>query len=316
MPIRAAIPWRAPRVGVVLIVALALLAIPYQAFAAKGSDDRVTVTGVALTSQVSAGQPAAIGVAFANNGPGTITALTFSGTLPGATSVSASHPACPATTGETISCDFGKSSAGDPTITVTFVYTIPSGLDATLAFDGAFRGDAASGNGNAASTDTWRVTTGSGGPVVVAATTSPSFFGRWQTPHGPISFPQVGLAAEQVTQVSAGAFGSSYAAVIAHTDEAVSCGGAGFGRTISVSIGGGSVPVELDVTYSQAASGGRGAGSVQVVHERDDGSCVFVPANCRRNAGNCFDASLVGSGKNKLLRLHIELPNNGRIKGI
>jgi len=52
------------------------------------------------------------------------------------------------------------------------------------------------------------------------------------------------------------------------------------------------------------------------VHQRDDGTCEFPPRDCEENEGFCFDASWLGSGQQRLLVIEMQLPTNGRGRGI
>jgi hypothetical protein len=297
-------PMRIPLIAATL---LSLLAMPMPAFAVKGVGVEYEVR--TLIPAVSPGQPVAYQAWFKNEGSSTLANMRFDGEAPGATFLSASGSCIGE--GPRVTCDLGNLAAGAEMI-LTFQFAAPSAAGG-VALTGSFSSDARQTGPPSASRNEWTDV------ADTAVIDSADFFGRWQQAHGRLTFPAVGSVATQLTSVVAPAVGFDYPATIRHTGDAVLCGGVdqgGFGQTVDLSIANGSSPVTMTITYSSLASAGKSPGQVTVVHERDDGSCSFPPSNCKLNAGFCYDASWSGGGPNKVLVVRVELPSNGKIRGI
>lgn len=307
MPTRATSLPHPMRMVLILATVMSLLAMPLPTLAVKG--DGVEYDVRALITAVSPGQAIAYQATFKNDGSSTLANMRFDGEAPGATFISADGPCTGA--GSSVGCDLGNLAAGVE-VSLTFQFAAPTAAGA-VALTGSFSSDARQTGPPSASRNVWSLT------ATTDVVDSPEFFGRWQPAHGSLSFPTVGRSDLQLTNVSAPPVGFAYPATIRHTGDAVACGGidqGGFGQTVDLSIADGKSPVNITITYSAESAAGKSPGQVSVVHQRDDGSCSFPPSNCKRNAGFCYDAGWSGGGPHKLLVVRVQLPNNGRVKGI
>jgi hypothetical protein len=307
MPTRATSLPHPMRLLTVLATAMSLLAMPLPTLAVKGVGVEYEVR--ALISAVSPGQAIAYSASFKNQGSSTLANMRFDGEAPGATFISADAPC--AGVGSTVACDLGNLAEGAE-VKLSFQFAAPTAAG-SVTLTGHFSSDARQTGPPSASRNVWSDT------ADTSVVDSPDFFGRWQPAHGSLTFPTVGRSDGQLTDVSAPAVGFAYAATIRHTSDAIVCGGidqGGFGQTVGLSIAGGTSPVNITIKYSAASAAGKSLGQVAVVHQRDDGSCSFPPSDCRQNPGFCYDARWSGGGPNKSLVVDVQLPNNGRVKGI
>lgn len=313
MPTRA--PMFAASLRALLLIALTLsVLVPTPVLAAKGTDTRVEVSAAPAIAVVSPGQPLAFRATFVNNGPGTITHLTFSGSAPGAAFLRADAPCAAAGAG--VACDLGSYSAG-ASITITLVFAAPAG--GTVGFSGAFAGDAGSGNAKSASSDVWPVQSTS----TITVDASSGFFGTWQAGHDAAqTFRTIQSGGQQSTVTAHPVFGD-YPVLLRHTSAAISCANAaqlgnldltGFGQVLDLSVAGGRTGVGAVIRY--APGDAPVPAQAQVLHQHDDLTCAVVPRCDGSNTGNCYTAYEEGRGRNKQLVIQVTLPHNGRIKGI
>ncbi len=190
-----------------------------------------------------------------------------------------------------------------------------------MTFTATFSSDARQNNVKAAKRDTW-------GPLSDTATVDASaeVFGRWQEPHGSLTFPSVG-GAFQSTTVDVPAVGNGYAALVQHRNEIVECTNVtdltGLGLAVDLAVNNGNSPVTVTIAYSSEATGNTPPTQIGIVHQHsvgpdDEGVCVFPVRGCAANAGHpdgCFDVTTQGNGKNRTVIVTALLPHNGRIKG-
>lgn len=305
---------RPRRAVLAALVVTSLLALPIPALAAKGT---AVSYGVAVLGQVDArtvvvapGEPIAFRATFTNAPSGTLTHFRFDGDLPGGSLVDYPAPCAPDGPGK-VACDLGSLAAGQ-SVELDFVYDAPTSIG-LVTFSGRFSADAKKGNTSAAKVDVWEES------PTIEVTTSADAFGRWQRSHGVLTFPGIGVAGDQRSTVRATqSVAFDYLLQLRHTADDVICAGSvvpGFGKTLDVSVANGTTPVVVTLEYGAQAAGGRSPGQVAVVHQGVTG-CSFPPANCKLNAGFCYDASWSGGGANKTLVIRVELPNNGKIRGI
>lgn len=294
------------RLVLVLATTAALLAFPASALGAKGAN--LTADFDALIGAVSPNGQMAFSASFDNPGPSTIAHLRFDGSVPGATFVSGTAPCM--VNGAGVGCDLGNLAAGG-SVKLTLLFNAPSS-SGILAFNGAFSGDAGQDNLGAAKRDTWT------DPTVVKVTVDGSgdFFGSWQRSHGGERTYQtaaVSVINHQSTQVKVPRFGEDYAASISETDDPTMCNGAvinGVGQAVDLSIADGAdVALEVTLRLDAVAAEGRAPGSIGLLHD-----CELVPADCRKNVAPCYDASWERNGRDKVLKVVVQLPSNGRLK--
>lgn len=291
------------RMALVLATTAALLAFPISAFGAKGAN--LTADFDALIGAVSPNGQMAFRASFDNPGPSTIAHLRFDGSVPGATFASGTAPCM--VNGAGVGCDLGNLAAGG-SVELTLLFNAPSS-SGILAFNGAFSGDAAQDNLGAAKRDTWT------DPTVVNVTVNGSgdFFGSWQRSHGGERTYQTAAVSgsnHQSTQVKVPGFGEDYAASIEEFDDQGDCGIVGVGQAVDLSIAdGANVALVVTLRLDAVAAQGRAPGSIALLHD-----CEPVPADCRKNVAPCYDASWERNGRDKVLKIVVQLPHNGRLK--
>jgi Domain of unknown function DUF11 len=303
---------------IVLVVATlaALLAMPLTV-AAGGKPRGVTATlSIApRIAMVSVGGDAAFEVTFANGGNGTLTHVRFTGTVPGGRFVSAS-PRCTGSGGQ-VACEFDNLGSG---ASVTFTVTFDRAGPGTIELTGTMRVASGGNNPNATSDDT------STDKADVPVTNDPDFFGSWQAAHSNTKTYATGGTGSgngQTTSLAVPPVGFAYPATLSEIDAPIVCGGdtiTGFGEAVDLSVANG-LPVEphltLTLTYKKSVIGWVDASDVGFVHQLDNGACQFPPRGCNKwNDGFCFDAWWSGDWHNKKLNIRVELPSNGRGKGI
>jgi hypothetical protein len=299
---------------VALATAAALLSLPASAAGApRGTNATFTVTP--LIEAVSTGQPGAFDVFVSNDGKATFTHTTFTGVLSSGAVLSA--PAGCSIGGTIVLCDLGKLAAG-ATATRRIVVGAPAAAG-ELSLAGTLTIDAAGNNPKASSRDTFSA----GGAIGVRS--DADFFGRWQAAHGAsLSFATAGVGGDngQSTTVDVPPVGFDYPATVAETSDEIVCDGSeieGFGETVVLGIASGQAVdpyLIVTMTYDKATASGRTPHTVSVVHQRDDGTCQFPPRDCDENEGFCFDAFWQGSGFHKKLVIEMQLPTNGRGRGV
>lgn len=301
-----------------ILVALALVAASLSlpaAVAGAPKGTKATFTVAPLITAVSTGQPGAFEVFARNDGKGTFTHATFVGVVSIGTVASA--PSGCSINGAVVRCDLGKLKSG-VSATRRIIVGAP-GAPGTLSMAGTLTVDAAGNNPNSASRDTFFA----GGALGVRS--DADFFGRWQSAHGAaVSFATAGVggANGQSTLVQVPAVQAAYPATLEETGDEVICGGSeidGFGKTVELAVANGqtvSPYLTVKMTYSKDAAEGRTPYTVSVVHQRDNGTCEFPPRDCDENEGLCFDAFWIGSGSNKKLVIEMQLPSNGRGRGV
>ena len=301
------------RVLVVVATAAALLSIPASvAGAPRGT--KVTFNVDPLTAAVSIAQPGAFEMFASNEGTSTFNHTTFVGTLAAGTILEADGCAFTATV---VSCELGTLASG-ASATRLIVVSAPATAGA-ITMNGSLTIDAAGGNPKASSRDTFT----DGGTIGVRS--DGEFFGRWQAAHGvPLTFATaaVGNGNGQSTKVDVPAVGDDYPAQVAETSDGIVCGGtavAGFGKTVVLAVANGE-PVApyltVTMTYDRQTAGNRTPNTVSVVHQLDNGTCEFPPRDCGENEGFCFDAFWQGNGPQRLLVIEMQLPTNGRGRGV
>jgi hypothetical protein len=310
-------PSRFIRLLLILSTTAALLAAPLPAAAhGKPRGTQATFTVTALTTAVSVGQSAAVQALIRNDGSATFTHVRVWAEAPGATLVSA--PEGCSGSGASVSCSLGQLKAGH-SMTLLFVFGA-GGTAGAIELDATLKVDSGRDNRHASSKDTFHA------GADVAVIDSPDFFGSWQQAHGGnISFSTDGIGGgnRQSTSVAVPPVGVGYPALLAEVDENIVCNGKvykGFGEAVEMSIANGaelSPHLTLTLRYDKKAASGRDPWSVRFVHQTDDGTCQFPPRGCNKhNDGFCFDAWWTGHGWDKQLVLRVELPSNGRGKGL
>jgi hypothetical protein len=310
-------PSRFLRLLLILSTTAALLAAPLPV-AAQGNPrgTQATFTVTALTSAVSVGQSAAFEAFIRNDGSATFTHVRIVAEGPGATLVSA--PDGCSGSGASVSCSLGKLASGQ-SMTLLLVFGAP-GAAGEIELQATLQIDSGSDNRQASSKDTFHAA------AEVAVIDSPDFFGSWQPAHGGnVSFSTDGIGGgnRQSTSVTVPPVGFGYPALLAEQDENIVCHGKvykGFGDAVEMSIANGaelSPHLTLTLVYDKHAAADRNPWNVRFVHQTDDGTCQFPPRGCNEhNDGFCFDAWWSGHGWNRQLVLRVELPSNGRGKGL
>jgi hypothetical protein len=303
------------RLLVVLATALSLLAAPLSVSATGGSGGAHAAFDItALTTDVSVGQPAAFDLFIRSDGRDAFNQTKIEGTAPGGTFVSA--PAGCTGSGASVTCVLGKLYSGQ-TRTLRFVFLAPAAAG-TLTFSAKLK--------NSGGYSYW-----SKPELKDSASTSvsddPNFFGKWQPAHSSTltySTEPIGDDNGQSTNVSVPPVPVGYPVRLGEVDEPIVCSNgqtyAGFGDAVEMSIANGAAVephLTLTLTYEKSAIGYRDPWKIKFVHQLDDGSCQFPPRFCHHwNDGFCFDAWWTGWGYDKKLVIRVELPSNGRGKGI
>jgi hypothetical protein len=297
------------------MTAAALLGLPLQVAGHGGSyGPKAAFNVTALTEAVSPGQSAAFEVFLRSDGSDAFDKVRLEGKAPGGTIVSAPDGCW--TSGASFSCHLGKLKSGR-TLTLQFVFATPASassleLTARLKVESWHHGYKKTKD---AFTDS----------AAAAIIDSPDFFGGWQPAHGsPLTFSTAGLGDNaQSTTLQVPPVDDGYPAMVAEVDEAIVCGHKtfeGFGEAVDMSIANGAEldpHLTLTLTYAKSEVGWRDPWSIKFVHQTDDGVCHFPPRGCNyHNDGFCFDAWWTGHGWHKKLVIRVELPTNGRGKGV
>lgn len=307
---------RLTRVLIVLMTAAALLGLPLQvAGHGGGYHPKAELNVTALTEAVSPGQSVAFEVFLRSDGSDAFDKIRLEGKAPGGTIASAPD-GCWAS-GASFSCHLGKLKSGR-TMTLLFVYDAPASagsLELTARLKVEYRH-----HGYAKTKDAFKDS------AAAAIIDSPDFFGGWQPSHGnTLSFSTAALSGgnSQTTSVQVPPVDDGYPVMLAEVDENIVCGHktfTGFGEAVDMSIANGaelSPHLTLTLTYAKSAVGWRDPWKVKFVHQTDDGTCQFPPRGCNHhNDGFCFDAWWSGHGYGKKLIIRVELPTNGRGKGV
>ncbi len=307
---------RSIRLLLVLATAALLFSVPTLAAAAgKPRGTTATLEIAPRLSLVSVGGNAGFEVTLTNGGNGTLTHPRFTGTAPGGDFVSGS-PGCTGA-GPEVTCTFGKLASGR---SIVFTVVFETAAAGELTLDGTMRVDSGRNNQNATSKDTFTATSS------VDVTASPEYFGSWQPAHGgsmTYATGGTGSGNGQSTSVTVPPVGVAYPAILAESNEPMICNGEvveGFGQIVDLSIANGdpvSPHLTLTLTYKKSAIGWIDADDVLFVHQDDEGNCSYPPRGCTwANDGFCFDAKWKGHGSSKKLVITVELPHNGRGRGV
>ena len=310
------VPSTSKRVRIIAVLAAAIsiltLAFPVAA-APRGT--RATFTITPLIATVSGGQIAAIDVFARNDGQGTFTHATFVGTATAGTIADA--PDGCAIAGATVTCSLGKLFSGE-SAALRILARAPNAAG-TVTLSGVLTVDAGGDNSSASSRDTFRA------QASIGVRTDPEFFGSWQPAHSntrTFATRGIGGGNTQSTAVEVPPVEIAYPATIEETNAAIVCSGhpiGGFGKTVILTVANGD---EVDpyltwtMKYAKDAVGSRTPWTVSVVHQRDDGTCEFPPRGCHYHEGFCFDAFWQGYGDHKKLVIEMQLPANGRGRGL
>lgn len=299
------------RLLVVLATAAAILITPLTALAhGGGHQQRADLKVTPLIGTVSGGQPVAFDVVLRSDGSDPFDDVRLSLSAPGGTLVSA-PPGCTGS-GSTASCQLGKLKSGQ-TRTLRFTFSAPASAG-TLKLTAELKHK---------SHWSWKTVLKASGSASVV--NDPEFFGGWQAAHTTtVSFATgTGSGNGQTSQVVMPPTGFGYPAQLAELDEAIVCGTKvyqGFGDAVDMTFANGEKVepfLTLTLTYTKDAIGWRDEHKIKFVHQRDDGTCQFPPRGCNKwNDGFCFDASWSGHGSSKKLTIRVELPSNGRGKGL
>jgi uncharacterized repeat protein (TIGR01451 family) len=291
-----------------------LLTLP-QGTSATPRGRQATLEITPMIAAVSVEANAAFGITFTNSGRATLTKPRFTGTVPGGTFVSGSA-GCSGNL-ESVTCR-GPNMKSGAVVTFTVVFAAPDEAG-TLELSGSLAIDSGNNNPNAASKDTYT------DAASIAVIDSPDFFATWQDAHAsPVTFATGGLSGGngQTTSVSIPPVGFAYPATLSESGDDIVCGGEvidGIGQTVDLSVANGQ-PVDpfltLTLTYQKDVLDGRTPWTIAFVHQRDDGTCELPPRDCEANPGFCFDAAWSGYGWHKKLILTVQLPTNGRGKGL
>lgn len=308
---------RRGRVAIGLATIVALLAAPIGASAHYGGP-KAALTVTAVPETVSAGQLVAFDVFIRSDGSSAFSSIRLDGSAPGATLQSA--PAGCSGSGASVSCQLGKLKAGK-TLTLRFTFSTPA-APGSLTFTAKLLKKEHS---------SWWFHSGSWKVALKASDAAtlindPNVFSTWQPAHGaPVTFATAGIGGSngQTTQLAVPPVGTGYPATLAETSTPIICKGknvGGFGQAVEMSVANGatvSPHLTLTLTYTKAQVGYRDADKIKFVHQTDDGTCQFPPRHCtKHNDGFCFDAWWTGHGHSKKLVIRVELPHNGRGKGL
>ena len=315
---------RRGRVAIGLATVLALLATPLGASAHGGRHygPKAAFTVTAMPSTVSVGQSVAFDVFVRSDGSNAFDKVRLEGTAPGATLESA--PAGCSGSGASVSCELGKLKSGK-TLSLRFVFLSP-GSPGSLTFTAKLL----------TSKHGWwgydYGKHGGGSKVAFSASGSatliddPNVIATWQPAHGTtVTFATQAISSGdgQTSRLDVPPVAAGYPATLAEVSDAIICKGknlGGFGDAVEMSVANGatvSPHLTLTLTYTKKQVGHRDAHKIKFVHQADDGTCAFPPRGCtKKNDGFCFDAWWSGHGHGKKLILRVELPHNGRGKGL
>lgn len=289
-----------------LILALttlcALLAVPLQAFAAKGTN--VSGASEAVTPLAATDGLLAFRVSLTNSGNSTLTQFRFDGTVEGAAAFhSASSSDC-SFTGGTVSCVRGTGLASGQSQVWLLVFSASSSAGNVTLTDGAFRADAKSGTPGAKQ-DTWVVPDRS---VQVLDGDNPDFFSALVLDGAGFQTGEVGT--DQTTRLlDIPGQGNAYGVSVWQNDADVACGDLDyFGRTVDINVANGESPVTVVITFGRIS--GLTPAKVGILHD-----CEPVPADCVASPDFCQSAQYVGNGSNRRVQVTVHLPHNGSIKG-
>jgi hypothetical protein len=299
------------RLLVVLATALTLLAAPMSVSAHGGSYHRADLDVTALIGTVSGGQPVAFDVVLKSDGSDPFDNVKLSVSAPGGSLVTA--PLGCSGSGASASCHLGKIHAG-ASRTLRFVFSAPASagtLKLTAELKHKFW---------------WSWKTVLKASATAAVVNDPNFFGGWQSAHAaPVTFSTGASAGDngQTSQVGMPPVGFGYPASLAELDESIVCGSKvyqGFGDAVDMTFANGQEVepfLTLTLTYKKDVIGWRDPHKIKFVHQLDNGTCQFPPRGCSHwNDGFCFDAWWSGYGSSKKLVIRVELPSNGRGKGV
>jgi hypothetical protein len=295
---------------VALSTTVAILSTPFSVLAHGGGYSSADLDVTPLIGTVSGGQPVAFSVVLKSDGSDPFDNVKLSLSAPGGTLVSA--PSGCSGSGSSASCQLGKLYAGK-TRTLQFIFTAPAAAG-TLKLTAELKHKV---------WGYWKTVLKASGTASVV--NDPDFFGGWQTAHATsVSFATgAGSGNGQTSQVVMPPTGFGYPASLAELDEAIVCGSKvyqGFGEAVDMTFANGQEVepfLTLTLTYKKDAIGWRDVYKIKFVHQRDDGTCQFPPRGCNKwNDGFCFDAWWSGYGSSKKLTIRVELPSNGRGKGL
>ncbi len=303
------------RVLVSVMTAAAILGLPLQVagHGGGGGGPAPAFTVTALTETVSVGQSAAFEVFLRSDGSDAFDYIRLEGSAPGATLTSA--PAGCTGSGASVTCKLGSLASGS-TRTLLFVFDAPAtagSIEFTARLKVAYWHYGVKKYRDAFVDS-----------AVVSVINDPDVFTTWQPAHDePVAFSTgVGNNA-QTTMLNVPPVDFGYQVRLAEIDDSIVCGTKvykGFGEAIEMSVANGA---ELDphltvtLTYGKSVSWWKVPWLVKFVHQTDDGVCHFPPRGCNaHNDGFCFDAFWSGSGWHKNLVIRVELPTNGRGRGL
>jgi hypothetical protein len=289
------------RTVLALLTIATLLAMPFSAFGAKGVGLQGSIT--ALGTHVVKDGLAAFEVQFHNGGTSTITQFQFKGSITNAQLVWASVP-CTHT--DEVTCVHG-SLAAEAAFEAVLVFQANGNGGVTLS--GEFRGDAKRG-GSGAKVDTWPA-----GEATVLLGIGSSIYASWQLELE----AEFGLDAAQVTNVSATGPAPGYFTMLQHLGGNLTCTSGDvtgtvvpFGQIVDLNVANGAeADIVIEITF--APQPGLSAKTVRIVHE-NDGHCVEVP-RCPGTGGDCFNATTIGSGNSRQVKVTIYIEQNGRFGG-
>ena len=310
------------RVLAALVAALSLftLAMPVAA-APKGV--RAILTVDPAIEAVSLGRIGAFEVFVKNDGPGTFTHAVLAAEVSRGTILSVTvldgAAVCSAPVGAKVSCDFDKLDAQEEATLLVRVQAPSTGGQA-ITLNATLQVDAAGENPNAESKDTFRDSD------TLPVRTDGEFFGNWQSAHAnTLSFSTAAVGGNngQSTKVDVPSAEDEYPWTIEETTGAIVCTNGptitGFGKAFEVHVNNGdpvTPHVTITVTYDKNTSSGKAENNTTVVHQLDNGTCEFPPRGCTANPGFCFDVTVTGSGQNRQLVIVMQLPTNGRGRGV
>jgi hypothetical protein len=307
---------RRARVAIGLATVMAVLVAPIGA-SAHGGGSSAAFTVTAAPERVSAGQLVAFDVFIRSDGSSAFDKVKLQGAAPGATLVSA--PSGCWGSGASVTCELGKLKSGS-TLNLRFTFDTPDAAG-SVAFTAKLL---KKHYGWWSHHGSWKIAfTASDAAALID---DPDVFSTWQPAHGaPISYATEPIGGDngQTSRLDIPPVATGYPATLAEDDDPIICKGknvGGFGQAVELSVANGgtvSPHLTLTLTYTKAEVGYRDAYHIKFVHQTDDGTCLFPPRHCTwKNDGFCFDAWWTGHGHSKKLVIRVELPHNGRGKGL